>query len=219
MSKEADMALAELIGRVHGPQDQSMIEMRLDDSNKVSFPDYPYTFEALHEQILVSIDLFKDGNECPVCKGRGKIKYKCQCVIGGHDRFKYNPEQIEAIGAELGEQMALARSVMICPECHGDPSSVAEDRKCTECDGMGRKIIMLANAKQQPTTGVVVSMGKIAREKADFKVGDRILFGAFAGQMIATKAGLMFKKMDWYAANVKIEGGEDMAAFDFVMQD
>jgi hypothetical protein len=150
-------------------------ELILDDSNEVSFPGYPYTFEALHEKILVSIDIFKTGYECRTCKGKGELEAK---------------EGREAVKTP-----------------------------CPTCNGRGATLFIPENSKNLPTTGVVVSMGKVAQEKADYKIGDRILFGAYAGTMIPTKAGLMFKYMDWYLAVTKIRGAEDMAAFDFILQE
>lgn len=149
-------------------------EIVLDNSNKVSFPGYPYTFEALGDQILVSIDVFKSGYECKTCKGKKKIEVK----IGRESAFE----------------------------------------ECPACRGIGATLILPDNSKNLPTTGVVVSMGAEARAKAAFKIGDRILFGAYAGKMIPTKVGLMFKYMDWNLGVLKIEGAEDMAAFDFILQ-
>ena len=156
-------------------------EIKLDDSNLVSFPGFPYKFEALHEKILVSIDIFKSGYECKVCLGKKKIEVKGNFAHG--------------IGYKTTEA--------ICPECKGS----------------GALLILPDASKNLPTTGVVVSMGKKARELASFKVGDRILFSPHAGQMIPTKAGLMFKWMDWYNGGIKITGADDLSAFDFIIQD
>lgn len=51
-------------------------QIKLDSSNKVTFPGNDYSFEALHEQILVSIDLFKSGGDCIFCDGKGQIESK-----------------------------------------------------------------------------------------------------------------------------------------------
>lgn len=168
-------ALKEIFERAEAENKaKSAQEIKLDNSNKVSFPGFPYTFEALHEKILVSIDIFKSGYECKECKGTGKIETK--------------------IGREAGFI------------------------DCASCNGRGALLVLPENSKNLPTTGVVVSMGRIAKEKADYKIGDRILFGAYAGTMIPTKVGLMFKYMDWNLGVLRIEGAEDMAAFDFILQ-
>jgi co-chaperonin GroES (HSP10) len=153
---------------------EGTIEFKLDNSNKVSFPGFPYTFEALHEKILVSIDIFKTGYECKTCKGKKKVEVK-----------------------------------------RGRESTY---ETCVACAGLGATLFLPDGSKNLPTTGVVVSMGKVAKEKADYKIGDRILFGAYAGTMIPTKVGLMFKYMDWNLGVLKIEGAEEMAAFDFILQ-
>ncbi|SRR6266567_960034 len=168
-------AAVEVMNRVDAEnQAKSAQEIMLDGSNKVSFPGFPYTFEAMHEKILVSIDIFKSGYECKECKGKGKIETK--------------------VGRE---------AVFVA---------------CAACHGRGALIVLPETSKNLPTTGIVVSMGTVAKEKASFKVGDRILFGAYAGTMIPTKIGLMFKYMDWYLGVVKIEGASDLSAFDFILQ-
>jgi co-chaperonin GroES (HSP10) len=51
-------------------------EITLDGSNKVSFPDFPYTFTALGDKVLITLDQFKSGYECATCKGKGKVVSK-----------------------------------------------------------------------------------------------------------------------------------------------
>jgi hypothetical protein len=171
-------AAVEVMKRVEAEnQAISAQEIILDNSNKVSFPGYPYTFRALTERILVSIDVFKTGYECKTCKGKKQIEEK------------------------QGRESVLVD----CPTCHG----------------LGATLILPETSKNLPTTGVIVSMGLKAMEelaKEGIHIGDRILFGAHAGTMIPTKVGLMFKYMDWYCAALKIEGADDMSAFDFILQ-
>ena len=168
----------EIMQRVKEEDDaKSMQEITLDGTNKVSFPGYPYTFRALTEKILVSIDIFKSGYECRECKGKGKIEVK-----QGRDETYV---------------------------------------KCAKCNGTGVWLELPQNSKNQPTTGVIVSMGKKAEielAKEDVHIGDRILFGAYAGTMIPTKNGLAFKYMDWNLGVVKIEGADEMSSFDFILQ-
>lgn len=49
-------------------------EVLKDDSNRASFPDFPYALEARGLHIIVNVDLFKSGYECKKCKGTGKIE-------------------------------------------------------------------------------------------------------------------------------------------------
>lgn len=156
---------------------KSSVEVKLDGSNKVEFPGFPFTFRALNEKILISIDIHKTGYECKECKGTGKIEVK------------------------QGREAVLT--------------------ECSACEGRGGLLVLPETAKNLPTTGIIVSMGRKAKEelaKEDVYIGDRVLFGMYAGSMIPTKAGLMFKYMDWYLGVVKIEGASDMSAFDFVLQ-
>jgi hypothetical protein len=154
---------------------KSSQEIILDDSNKVSFPGYPYVFEALGEKILVSIDIFKSGYECRECQGKKVVEIK------------------------QGRE------------------SVFET--CPACKGVGATLVLPDTSKNLPTTGVVVSIGFKAKEliNGNYKCGDRILFGPYSGNMIPTKAGLMFKVMDWNAPWTRIKGADDMGAFDFIV--
>jgi hypothetical protein len=132
--------------------------------------------------------------------------------------MRYSAEELAEIKTSLGESVAEAREKMWCPSCGGNPKSKEHWDICEACKGRGALLELPDSSKNLPTTGVVVSMGPVARERCNYKVGDRILFGPYAGTMIPTKVGLMFKVMDWNQAWCRIEGGEDMGAFDFVLQ-
>lgn len=197
---------------------KSLTEVKLDSSNKVSFPGFPYLFEAIGEKILVSIDVFKSGYECKFCKGTKTVQKICSCEAFGHAGLKYDEEEIEEIRKSLGDEVANARAALLCPDCNGHFEEQRSTETCPECKGIGHMIILPDESKKLPTTGVVVSMGEACSKKR-FKIGDRILFGPYAGNMIPTKAGLMFKILDENQAWCRIEGGEDLAAFDFVIQE
>jgi co-chaperonin GroES (HSP10) len=197
-------------------------ELVIDGSNRISFPGYPYVFEALGEKIIVSIDVFKSGYECKVCMGRKKLDSKCECETkeGGRPGYRYTLDEIDAIRKELGESIALARTDLKCSECQGDYPSKRTSTTCTACRGVGATLIMPDESKNLPTTGVVVSMGsQCDRKKLGFKVGARILFGPYSGNMIPTKAGILFKIMDASAAWATIDGADEMGQFDFILQD
>src|ERR1017187_1653572 len=199
-------------------QAKSAQELILDDSNEVAYPGFPYSFEALGERILVSIDVFKSGYECKQCQGKGRIKYNCPCENGDRPGMRYTNEQIETLRTDLGDDIAIVRANMLCNECHGDFIGKRVDIECPSCKGRGATVLLPDESKNLPTTGVIVSMGPAAEEKSGLKRGDRILFGAHAGSMIPTKAGLMFKYMDWYQAALKIKGADGLSAFDFIIQ-
>lgn len=195
-------------------------QLILDDSNKVSFPGYPYLFEALGEKILVSIDVFKSGYECKVCKGMKRVTSHCECEDEGRPGLRYTEEQIEAFSREISEEVAHAREGMVCSNCKGDYPSFRVDELCSTCKGIGAMLILPETSKNLPTTGVIVSMGAIARTSCPWlKVGQRILFGPYAGSMIPTKAGILFKVLDASNAWAIVEGAEDMGQFDFILQD
>jgi co-chaperonin GroES (HSP10) len=203
---------------------KSLQQIALDGSNKVSFPGFPYVFEAEGERIIVSIDIFKSGYECRTCKGKGFIEFCCPCETKDRPGFMYTEEQIRLAQEAFGDTVAQARTAMVCSSCKGDYPGARSKSTCPECNGKQTLIHLPNESKILPTTGVVVSMGPLAvkaREegKFKFKIGDRVLFSPHAGSMIPTKAGAAFKYMDYYNAVLRIEGGEDMAAFDFVLQD
>lgn len=201
-------------------QSLSAQELTLDGSNKVSFPGFPYLFEALGEKILVSIDIFKSGYECKVCRGKKRLEFMCHCEEIGRPGLRYSKEELDTIQQALGFAIAEERAVLVCPECEGDYVSKREVRICEECHGRGALLHLPDSSKNLPTTGVVVSIGNLVDpDKANYRVGDRILFGPYAGQMIPTKAGLLFKILDWNNAMCRIEGANDLAQFDFVLQD
>lgn len=153
-------------------------EIKLDGSNTVTFPGYPYQFTALGEKILVSLDQYRSGYECPTCKGSSKVKIQ-------------------------------------------DASGLTLSTACPDCKGKGVReggLVIPDTSKVIASSGVVISMGAVARERCtEFAVGDRILFSVHAGSLIPTKAGLMFKQMDWYQAWVKVDGADELSAFDFVI--
>jgi len=196
---------------------KSLTEIKLDHSNKVSFPGFKYLFEALDETILVSVDIFKSGYECKECHGTGKVETGCICTEHDRPGYRYSSQQITAISQSLSEEIAHARESVLCPICEGNGERTI--KTCPTCEGKGGMLVLPETSKSLPTTGVVVSMGSNVPKDCGFRIGDRILFGPYAGSLIPTKAGSMFKMMDYTAAKVRIEGGEDLAAFDFVIQE
>lgn len=153
-------------------------EIKLDGSNTVEFPGFPYKFTALGEKILVSLDQYRSGYECVRCKGKGKIL------------------DLQPDGSGL---------LIECPECQG--KSVREGG-----------LIIPDTSKVIASSGIVISMGLEAQKKCtEYKIGDRILFSVHAGSLIPTRTGLGLKQMDWYQAWVKVDGADDLSAFDFVI--
>jgi len=133
--------------------------------------------------------------------------------------FKY---LFEALGEKVLVSIDVYKSGYECQKCKGKKTVVVNGLilNCDACDGKGAILHLPDDSKKLPTTGVVVSMGRDCnQEKLGYKVGDRIIFGPYAGSMIPTKAGLMFKIIDASQAWCTIEGGEDLAAFDFILQE
>lgn len=219
----AETTLAKGIQQLHARVEEenkhkSAQTITIDGTNIVEFPGFPYKFEALGEKILVSIDIFKSGYECRTCMGAKKIETKCVCEESDRPGYKYSQTMLDAFGT-MGDGQNNARTEIKCSECGGDYLSKRDSSVCPECKGLGALLVIPDTSKNLPTTGVVVSMGSACdHSKLGYKLGDRILFGPYTGNMIPTKAGLMLKTMDATAAMARIDGGEELAAFDFVIQ-
>lgn len=199
---------------------KSTQEIKLDGTNEVSFPGFPYTFKALNEKILVSIDVFKSGYECKQCKGAKFIETVCECEQAGHPGIKYGTTELERISNVLGADIANSRSTVVCPTCGGFYVDKRSKVQCPACEGKGAILHIPDSSKNLPTTGIVVSIGnQIDRSKLDYGLGDRVLFSSFSGSMIPTKAGLMLKVMDANAVWLKIKGGAEMDAFEFILDE
>jgi hypothetical protein len=216
-TSELAAAALEIIERVEAEKASlSTQEIKLDDTNEVKFPDYPYTFEALGERILVSIDVFKSGYECKDCKGTGVLVSRCLCTSTDRPGFKYCKDTLDRM--EVTGTVRENRATVKCSSCNGDPKSVEKELTCPTCKGKKALLHFPDDSKNMPTTGIVVSMGSVAKERAPFTIGDRILFGPHTGTAIPTKAGLMFKYMDWNQAALRIRGANELGAFDFIIQ-
>lgn len=220
LMSEAERAKTILERTEKEKEDLSAQELVLDGTNKVAFPGFPYLFEAVHEKIIVSLDIFKSGYECKVCKGLKWIDTKCECEIEDRAGLKYSEEQIEELRRSIGEEVAHARESLPCPKCLGDYPSFRTREKCSSCKGLGATLILPETSKSQPTSGVIVSIGQTARRDFPWlEIGQRILFGPYAGNMVPTKAGLVFKILDASNAWCIVEGAEDLGQFDFILQD
>lgn len=179
-----------------------------DGTNQVIIPGYPYKFEAKGDKILVSVDIFKSGYECKTCRGSGKVKVHCACEDTKRPGYKY-PDPENAV-----------QSAMRCKNCAGNYESKREEITCPDCNGKTGLLVIPDNGKLLPTTGVIVSMGSKVDPSLNLRIHDRVLFGAYTGQMIPTKApGVVFKAIRDIEVICTIEGGNDMASFDFVVID
>lgn len=135
----------------------------------------PTSFEALGDRVLVLVDQFKSGYECEICGGKQKVKCM-DCVAG---RSAINPN-------------------MLCKTCHGTTEMV-----CPDCEGKGVEkggIVVPDSSQNRPESGTIVSIGEdVGRpvrrifgvrvqatdeRKQILKLGDKVLFGRFAGNSI-----------------------------------
>lgn len=221
MTEKMVSQAVEILDRVEKEKENlASTELVLDESNEVAFPGYPYFFEAMLKKIIVSIDIYKSGYECKVCKGRKRIEIKCSCEEGEHLGLRYAESEIKTIRDTLGDEIAKSRAALPCPECKGDYIQARKTVSCTACKGLGAILILPETSKNLPTTGVVVSIGHgVKRNKIKYKIGDRVMFGPYTGAMIPTRAGLLFKILDWNAVWCKVRGADELGAFDFILNE
>lgn len=190
-----------------------------DGTNEAVIPGFPYRFKAQGDKILVAVDIFKSGFECKACAGTGKISWHCKCEDTDRPGFRYTLLQLEEVSASLGADMSQARKTIPCADCHGDFLGARRNSTCDICKGKGASIYIPDISKNLPTTGVIVSVGAEVRNP-ELSNNTRVLFGAYTGTMIPTKAvGVAFKVLRDIEVLCVIKGGEDLAAFDFVVTD
>ena len=177
-----------------------------DGTNEAGIPGFPYRFKAQGDKILVSVDVFKSGYECKDCKGTGRLKSDCICVEKGHAGLEYADR----------EDLTPVQKLMRCKSCSGNYIVKHVDEECKLCKGTGASLFIPDNSKVLPTTGVIVSIGSLVTNP-ELKNQTRVLFGAYTGVMIPTRApGIVFKVLRDIEVLCIIKGGEDSAAFDFV---
>ncbi len=149
-----------------------------------------------------------------------------EIVLDGSNQVSFPgfPYLFTAIGEKVLISLDQFKSGYECKTCKGVGYLVQKigrediQTTCPDCGGKQATIIIPDTAKMLANSGVVVSMGKIAQEKCtEYKLGDRVLFSAHAGNMIPTRAGIAFKYMDWYQPIAKVDGAEDLSAFDFIV--
>ena len=195
------------------------VEIADDGTNSCVIPGFPYRFIAQGDKLLVSVDVFKSGYECKTCKGSGSIETHCSCEDTDRPGFKYSTSQIKEIEVTIGETQARSRELSNCPNCAGHFENFRKGERCPDCQGKGATLWIPDQSKLLPTTGVVVSVGSEV-VNPELKNHTRVLFGAYSGTMIPTKApGVVFKVIRDIEVLLIIEGGEDLAAFDFVQLD
>jgi co-chaperonin GroES (HSP10) len=153
-----------------------------------------------------------------------KGKATTELTLDGTNKVSFpdQPYKLEALGKKIIVAIDIFKSGYECRACAGkgtQTTSAGIVLTCPDCKGRGFWLELPQTSKSLPTTGVVVSIGNRCNlEKLGYKIGDRIVFGPYAGSMLPTKLGLMFKILDWNQAWATVEGAEELGAFDFVMQ-
>jgi co-chaperonin GroES (HSP10) len=134
----------------------------------VEFTVAGVSFRAKGDRLVIVEDPFVSGYECRTCLGKCSIPCD-QCENG---RSKVNPE-------------------IICKVCAGTTK-----KTCPDCEGKGvikGGLVIAEKSQRRPTTGKIVSSGSMVgfkligdtyQKMESYKVGDRVMYGSFAGHSI-----------------------------------
>lgn len=133
--------------------------------------------ESLVDRVLVLVDEYRSGYECGVCGGKQKIHcHNCD----GKGTYRKGETDFKCSRCE-------GKGAVDCPSCQG---------KGVEEGG----IVIPDEAQNRPQSGVIVSVGELvgrgvqrlfgsvpvqtSEQRSPLKVGDKVLFGRFAGHDI-----------------------------------
>jgi co-chaperonin GroES (HSP10) len=142
-----------------------------------------------------------------------KIRARGEAIIVVVDLFKSGYECKTCKGTG---KIAMKRVQMTGTKL-GEAKLIDDYVTCSTCNGKTGTLVLPDEAKSLPCTGVIVSIGTGASHRDDLKLYDRVLFGPHSGRFIPiSKAGALLKIMHEREATAVVEGGEDLAAFDFI---
>lgn len=160
---------------------------------------------------------------------RAKTMTSVQRDESNYASFPGFPYKIKARGESIIVVVDLFKSGYECKTCKGTgkiPMKRVDLAKgglvdsyitCSTCNGKTGMLVLPDEAKSLPCTGVIVSIGPGASHRDDLNLYDRVLFGPHSGRFIPiSKAGALLKIMHEREATAIVEGGEDLAAFDFI---
>lgn len=122
-------------------------------------------FEAHHDKVIVLQDEFLSGYECPKCLDKSKKR------VQGREVSTIRCEGCAGSGRRL--KAGNASITVRCSDCDGEGWMT-----CPVCNGLGGTLVMADNAKRNPTTGVIVSIGDIVTK---FKRGEKVIYPSYSG--------------------------------------
>jgi len=161
---------------------------------------------CIGDQILVLEDKFKTGWECSKCEG--------ECYLGEDCDF------CNGTGKENNATDQEVPCRMCCPKNLLDSFGCMPGKKiCDRCGGRGSLIIAPQISQQKPASGTIVSIGPDVypdcriinnvtgqRWAYPMKMGDRVLYGHFAGSDIRLKQKELVRVMHAHEVLLKLRG-------------
>ena len=154
--------------------------------------------ECVFDKVIVLMDKFKTGFECTKCEGECYLNEPC-------DFCKTSPG-LEGKGTENERPCR-----MCCPPNLMQSGGQKPGYKvCPQCKGKGGTIIAPETSKMKVSSGVVTSCGPDVK---NFKVGDRVLHGFWAGTEISMKQKSVLRIMGEQEIMCKIYGTQKFDEF------
>lgn len=158
------------------------LDVNVGHENFLELPELNVAFEGVSNKIVVLLDRYTSGYECPKCKGMTKVirTTRCKCDPIDYDPEKHNP------------QGTRNRHGAACEDCNGDyiAKRIREEIDCPVCKGKGGNIIIPDSAKSLPTTGVVLSCGP---DVTRIKLHRRIIATPYSGTYLPMKGNARIK--------------------------
>lgn len=158
------------------------LDVNVGNENFLELPELNVAFEAIGNKVVVLLDRYTSGYECPKCKGMTKVirTVRCKC-----DPVDYSPQKHNPPGTRN-------RHGAPCEDCNGDYESkrIREEIDCPVCKGKGGNIIIPDSAKSLPTTGVILSKGP---DVTRLKLHRRIIATPFSGVFMPMKGNARIK--------------------------
>lgn len=158
------------------------LDVNVGNENFLELPELNVAFEGISNKIIVLLDRYQSGYECPKCKGMQKVVRTTRCKC---DPIDYNPDEDVAPGTRN-------RHGALCEDCAGDFMSKRSrvEIDCPVCKGKGGNIIIPDSAKSLPTTGVVLSKGP---DVTKIRLHRRIIATPFSGTFLPMKGNARIK--------------------------
>jgi predicted RNA-binding Zn-ribbon protein involved in translation (DUF1610 family) len=158
------------------------LDVGLGNENFLELPELNVAFEGISNKIIVLLDRYTSGYECPKCKGMQKVTRTTRCKC---DPVDFDPEKHLEPGTKN-------RHGALCEDCNGDFMSKRTSTviDCPMCKGKGGNIIIPDSAKSLPTTGVVLSKGP---DVTRIRLHRRIIATPYSGTFLPMKGNARIK--------------------------